>query len=608
MLRVEQLIENNTLKIKIPSIVEAIDTSRWLVNHPFQISEYQCEQINRIELTGNGKAIQGSLQGAFQVSIAPKYLNINDESSLYNIGVYESDPDTGLLVINNKERGIEVDARYRNESRINAKTIYIENFDGQQIKNISYLTFQCNRLEKINLEALNLREVTHIDSLQSTVQLIQKDANSSKTTPHILKELLKLGVVSKDCKSQSELFLQLGADEQSEPYEIDIHETSIQSLRNITGLFRGCAGLTRVHNLGKITDKLKQKAVNADMLFESCNSLIEAPKELESLQLSQAANAFSYCLQLKEVPMLNIRHAETIDSMCISCNSLEKLIIDGNKDTRFREIDLVSMKAAFEISGLKEVVIRNVQFNKLENAKFLFSYCTKLESVHIENVEFIGNKELILDRLFEQCKNLKRVTLKNIEIAQEVQIQNLFRGCTNLKTLNIENVSIHKIQQIFGILSDCEQLTEIQYNNLKIGGFSEELVEYKKSSLFSKINKYTYMFETGVTTAQEEALDFIFKAVYIEKRLTPQMLLILGDAIQHAPKLGYKAQQESRVSVLAKAIKHHGIKLELELVQQSDEDSTIVITYPDGGVESLVMQLLEHKKKCFKSLIKQVNQ
>ena len=99
--------------------------------------------------------------------------------------------------------------------------------------------------------------------------------------------------------------------------------------------------------------------------------------------------------------MLNIRHAETIDSMCISCNSLEKLIIDGNKDTRFREIDLVSMKAAFEISGLKEVVIRNVQFNKLENAKFLFSYCSQLESVHIENVKFIGSKELLLDRLFE---------------------------------------------------------------------------------------------------------------------------------------------------------------------------------------------------------------
>ena len=606
MLRVEQLIENNTLKIKIPSIVEAIDTQRWLVNHPFQISEYQCEQINRIELTGNGKAIQGSLQGAFQVSIASKQLDINDEISLYNIGVYESDPDTGLLIINNKERGIEVDARYRNESRINAKTIYIENFDGQQIKNISYLTFQCNRLEKINLEALNLREVTHIDSLQSTVQLIQKDVNSSKTTPHILKELIKLGVVSKDCKSQSELFLQLGADEQSEPYEIDIYDTSIQSLHNITGLFRGCAGLTKVHNLGKITDKLKQKAVNADMLFESCNSLIEVPKELESLQLSQAASAFSYCLQLKEVPMLNIRHAETIDSMFIACRSLEKLIIDGNKDTRFRELDLVSMKAAFEISGLKEVVIKNVQFNKLENANFLFTSCTKLESVHIENVKFIGNKELILDRLFEQCKNLKRVTLKNIEIAQEVQLQNLFMRCTNLKTLNIENVSIHKIQQIHGILSNCEQLTEIQHSNLKIGGFSEELVEYKKIGLFSKINKYIYRFETGVITAQEEALDFIFKAVYIEKRLTPQMLLILDDAIQHIPKLGYEAQRESRISVLAKAIRHHGIKL--ELVQQGDEDSTIVITYPDGEVESLAMQLLAHKKKRFQSLIKQVNQ
>ena len=90
--------------------------------------------------------------------------------------------------------------------------------------------------------------------------------------------------------------------------------------------------------------------------------------------------------------MLNIRHAETIDSMCISCNSLEKLIIDGNKDTRFRELDLVSMKAAFEISGLKEVVIRNIQFNKLENAKFLFTSCTQLENVHIENVKFIGNK------------------------------------------------------------------------------------------------------------------------------------------------------------------------------------------------------------------------
>ena len=99
--------------------------------------------------------------------------------------------------------------------------------------------------------------------------------------------------------------------------------------------------------------------------------------------------------------MLNIRHAETIDSMCISCNSLEKLIIDGNKDTRFRELDLVSMKAAFEISGLKEVVIKNVQFNKLENAKFLFSYCAALESVHIENIKFIGSKELMLDRLFE---------------------------------------------------------------------------------------------------------------------------------------------------------------------------------------------------------------
>ena len=99
--------------------------------------------------------------------------------------------------------------------------------------------------------------------------------------------------------------------------------------------------------------------------------------------------------------MLNIRHAETIDSMFIACHSLEKLIIDGNKDTRFRELDLVSMKAAFENSGLKEVEIKNIQFNKLENAKFLFSSCTKLENVHIENVKFMGSKELLLDRLFE---------------------------------------------------------------------------------------------------------------------------------------------------------------------------------------------------------------
>lgn len=434
-----QLLTDDTLVIKIPPIVEAIDTERWMQFLP-QYSGIE-SAVKHIKLIGNGKKIHGYLRYAFQPMI-----DAQSDGLYYNNG-YEQAMELG-------EHGL--DGGRLDEQFDELRQIEIQNFDGTNIHNIDYLMYGVVSNVNIDISELHLKVLNSASYLQR-----YKHVN-------IFSDLLKCGVKFSGLRDLDGLQDSIKSWESDEVIDLNQLGIDLSQVEQLDQTFRGCEKLKKVIGL----DKIQHKGIQCEQIFAQCTSLEECPPELQKHRILKGCGAFYSCNSLKRVPKLDIRDSEDCTFMFCGCQQLTEIIIDGARDDIYRNIRCGCFNEIFSrCDGVKSITLRNIRFEDLHVADQAFSNMKGLEEVLVENVTITSKENLGLEKLFQNCKNLKKVTLKNIKVIQKetnCNIQQMFQGCVQLKAVIISNVHIGQKMIAIRLFQGCSNLSNLIIDRLYI--------------------------------------------------------------------------------------------------------------------------------------------
>lgn len=459
-LRYELLIKENILSITIPGVVEAIDQQRW-INFDLDADESSIKSgLVKINLIGNNKPIHGSLRGAFQ---AYRGL-INGTKTV--LRAY----DAKLGLYGDKYR--TDDRQYTKFS--NLKEIKIQNFDGQNIRDISCLAIQAPVRTKINVEDLNLKVIEKADNIE--------------VCGNILGRLLKQGVRFENIDNLNRFQNSIEAWRTSEV--IDLSVFNFKKLHLLVSTFENCKNLKAVKGL-------TENDLGTDLIcrntFYGCESLKEVPEALKFVSIADAHRMFGGCKQLERVQELSTYKAHNVDYMYYGCSQIKEIVISGydymsrilTRDTNHEPLDkLVKLAQGrpevqpwylqnmfVQCTGVKRVHIENINLNGFADLNHAFSELKNLEELLIDDIKIDAGGQvhpLMISALFKDCTKLKKVTIKNIEQESDIDMQEMFKGCKNLESVTLENITIRKITSINEMFESCPKLKVFNMDKVRV--------------------------------------------------------------------------------------------------------------------------------------------
>ena len=131
----------------------------------------------------------------------------------------------------------------------------------------------------------------------------------------------------------------------------------------------------------------------------------------------------------------------------------------------FNNIDKEIKKNYFDETD-KVSKIKIIIEYKINSLSKLFNYCKYIETVYIKNfyLDNINN----MSGMFFGCSNLQKVYFSYFNAEKVKDISYMFYGCSKLKELNLSTFRTNEITTMAHMFYECSSLEEINLSNLKI--------------------------------------------------------------------------------------------------------------------------------------------
>lgn len=417
-----------TLRIEIPSLIEAIDTSEWLDVDMEHMKQYS-ENVQAIEIVGNNNTLQGTLRDMFNAVIIGKKYTAN----------------------------VPVQLRIAEEPRKQylhnrARTITFINFKVENIDDIQRIMQTCDALKETNIGELNLHNVRHHEDCFSKSQSLSKhevfkqDQLSLNTFENYFKNSKQLKGID-----MSKYLITHDGSESSKEYQL-------------LKAFQGCSKLETVLN---IQEAYQGKPLNMIETFQNCVAL-KTVEGLEKCKINQLWQTFAVC-GIDSIPKINTDELTDL---------VETFKYSGIKQVVLKDKTFLKLQGADQVFQncyeLESVYIENITFKQLELAQNIFTYCNNLKKIEIRHVivESDDPTNIIdFDGIIQNCDNLEEIIIDDVEIKARARLTRFGKACGNLKTIKITNVRIKGLAGSRQILSDCPSLENI---DIHISGWNSE--------------------------------------------------------------------------------------------------------------------------------------
>lgn len=268
---------------------------------------------------------------------------------------------------------------------------FINKLDTSKVTNMKYMFSNCNKLKTIDLSNFNTENVTDMSYMFSNCNKLQtidlSNFNTSKVTDmsymfNYCEELSPLNLSNFDTSkvtNMSNMFYRC-----RKLTELDVSSFNTSNVTDMGSMFYNLYNLETL-NLSNFNTN---KVTRARDMFQSCShlkTLIIPDGFLKNI--TDATWLFNYCsaltnLDTTKLDFSNVTNAYYCFTYCKALNVI---------DLRFKTSKITNMEGMFSLGGID---------NNLEQILGLDMYsCTKDTS------------------LFNECKNLKELTIKNIRIS-----------------------------------------------------------------------------------------------------------------------------------------------------------------------------------------------
>ena len=387
-----------------------------------------------------------------------------------------------------------------------------------KVKEMSYMFFQCVKLEKLDLSNFNTKNVENMESMFNNCKSLNSitfgnnfDTSQVTDMNYLFFQCVKI------------------------PY-LDLSNFNTKNVKNMKSMFDNCKSLKTI----KFGDNfVAQNLNNMIEMFTACPNLEEINiPNFNNTQVTSMDNCFFGCTNLKSIniPLMSLEKVNSYDNFfsstmknlkkvcCKDDPKIRKILYDlwGENQTVFIDgcflniIDQCTAKdireeleSKFQEFGFQEKVdyfwddlssengfivmklnnscflsvktlyvkdqsilanlvnLREIVFlksnTKITTLKNLFYNCWYLKSVDFGDLDtqYVTN----LEGLFYSCLNLEIINFSNFNTQNVNNMYCMFYGCSSLKELDLKNFNTANVTNMWSMFSGCSSLTELDISN-----------------------------------------------------------------------------------------------------------------------------------------------
>lgn len=485
---VNKCLTGDTITVRIPSFVDCIDTTSWLMpelfdedrNSYMKMLDIMCDDVKHIVIIGNGKPLYGQLDRVSHICL---------RGTPWTQQVYSRD------LVDNQQ----------------LETLVFKDFDGQNIQQISSaLQDDLKQLRYQNLDEIGLRKLNDISHNNFSVL---------KSGVSFLENIDLQG-----CSVIFDIFS--GTNEET----IDLQRMNLGELSHMQEMFARSPNLRSIKLGNSVKHPKYLEGMNVEKIFLDCVKLEEIPDGFENIAIYDGSCAFSNCKSIKKINQdrLDIQKASILHEMFSGSGLSGKIVIDGLKfknaeivgdgdNKRCRLSNLSWIKGIFSLCcKITQLEIKNIELPELGEANGLFNMCDGLKKVVIQNVT-VGHfdnfqktynsfwygsgktKDMVVDfnGVFRLCKSLEGLELRKVRLPF-IQLGQAFEDCHNLRKIRLIDSEIFGMNSSYRMFCNCSSLNSIESVNSRV--YSGEIFT-SRSSIVENVRKYdNFLLNTNLQT------------------------------------------------------------------------------------------------------------
>ena len=264
------------------------------------------------------------------------------------------------------------------------------------LNDCSYMFYNCQNIEFINLYSFNTENVTNMEYMFRGCERLENIVLKSFNTENV-----------KDMKCMFSQCLKLK--------NLDLSTFETKNVTNMEFMFKSCVALTSLN----LTSFDTSEVINMDFMFNNCTNL-------KSIELSSS---------------FNTKNVTSMNNMFSKCRNLESLDLSKSKFDTQNVTDMFSMFSGCE--KLEKLDLSSLNTTKVTNMEHMFSYCFNLENIDLSkfNTKNVDN----MHSMFFGCYKIENIDLSLFDDRNVKNMDDMFDDCISLKEIKVNKNSFKNI-------------------------------------------------------------------------------------------------------------------------------------------------------------------
>ena len=352
--------------------------------------------------------------------------------------------------------------------------LIINNWTNMYVKNIGNMFSGCTNLEKLSLNNFNTSNVeTMRNMFNDCTYLTSLDVsgfNTSKVTDMInmfynCSSLESLNLISFDISGIDQAYLR-------DMFPVDNEELRIIAMNELAIRF-----INIIEKVGYATVKgytykvYKMIPPNRIPSFATTSKFNKDPFANSDKKWTPSNHLWSYTLSENGIVSVGLDDTDTVISeLNYSGMPYEALqVVENNSVTKTYKI--TSYSEMFNKNNSTDITISNWTNMFVNDMSFMFSECSKLESLNLIN--FNTSNITYMSVMFDGCSSLKNLDLSSFNTSNVADMTNMFYNCSSLTNLNLSSFDTSSVTNMASMFGGCSSL-----KNLDLRSFNTSNVIY----------------------------------------------------------------------------------------------------------------------------------
>ena len=320
----------------------------------------------------------------------------------------------------------------------------------QAAENSSWMFYNRNKLQKIDLKMLDTQNVTDMMSMLSDCSGL----TSLDLSPLDTQNVTDMSYMFSSCSGLTNL---------------DLTPLDTQKVTDMGGMFWHCSGLTNLD----LSPLDTQNVTDMSAMFYGCSDLKSLDlTPLDTQEVTNMWGMFSGCSGLTSLDLtpLDTQSVEHMDGMFYGCRNLVKLdlssfdtsnvtIMGGPSRYDSTSFSTFGKHGMFEeCSSLTSLAI---PFNTSHVTDFgmMFRKCSALTALDISTFDTTAAENM--SSMFDDCKNLTNINLSKTSTKNVTSLNGMFNNCNSLKSLDFSSFDTSNVTNMVYMLRNCTALTSL---------------------------------------------------------------------------------------------------------------------------------------------------